>query len=62
MSMSLEEAKKIISKTVAEYGPERAKSILFQRIEHDLDFARVAARHGAEIMKALCEAQNATIH
>lgn len=62
MSMSLEEAKKIVFDTVKEHGPERAKVILLERIGNDLDFAMATALHGLEIVRAMNEAQDATTH
>lgn len=63
MSMSLEEARKIVFDTVKEHGPERAKGILLERVGNDPDFELAVARHGLEIVKAMHDAESgATMH
>lgn len=62
MSLSLEDARKIVFDLVAKHGPEHAKAVLFERIKKDPDFELVVAKHALEIIRALREAQNATLH
>ena len=60
--MTLDKAKVFVRVVVAEYRPETAKDILWQRCLADADFYEVMALHGATIMDALIESIGATRH
>ena len=60
--MEIDEARKIVREMVKKHGPDRAKVLLLERVGNDPDFELAVARHGLEIVRAMNEAQENTIH